>query len=73
LNLKKIKNKKSKWLDKYEKIPLCTCGLIEKIGEVMEEDKAHQFMMGLDDDPCSAVRSHANSCYGPIALNGEIF
>ena len=44
-------------LDNYVKIPACTCGAIAKIAKFMEEDKVHQFLMGLDDDSFSTVWS----------------
>ena len=44
-------------LDNYVKIPTCKCGSAETIVKPMEEDKIHQFLMGLDDAPFSTVRS----------------
>lgn len=39
------------------KVPTCTCGATEKIMKMLDEDKAHQFLMGLDDDLYSTVLS----------------
>ena len=36
--------------ENYVKIPMCTCEATEKITKMMEEDKVHQFLMGLDDE-----------------------
>jgi len=44
-------------LDNYIKTPPCKCGSTEKIIKTMEEDKIHQFLMGLDDKQYSTVRS----------------
>ena len=44
-------------LDKYVRIPSCTYGSAKTIVKTMEDDKAHQFLMGLDDEPYSMVRS----------------
>ena len=35
----------------------CTCGAASKIMAMHEEDKAHQFLMGLNDDLYSTIRS----------------
>jgi len=35
----------------------CTCGAASKIVAMYEQDKAHQFLMGLNDDLYSAIRS----------------
>jgi len=35
---------------------VCTCGAATKIAAVIEADKVHQFLMGLDDDLYSTVR-----------------
>ena len=37
-------------LDNYVKIPSCTCGSVKQNVQIMENDKAHQFLMGLDDE-----------------------
>jgi len=44
-------------LGNYVKIPNCKCGAAAKIARFMEDDKAHQFLMGLDDDSFSTIRS----------------
>jgi len=44
-------------LGNYVKIPNCKCKATEKIVKFIEEDKAHQFLMGLDDDSFSTIRS----------------
>jgi len=42
-------------LDNYMKTPACNCGAAAKIAKFREEDKVHQFLMGLDDDSdCTA-------------------
>jgi len=41
----------------YIKIPVCTCGAVAKITKFLEEKKVHQFLMGIDDEPYSIVRS----------------
>jgi len=38
-------------------IPICKCGAVEKMAKMMEDDKIHQFLMGLDDDVYSTIRS----------------
>jgi len=49
-------------IEDYVKIPHCTCGKCEcRIGErivkMFDEEKAHQFLMGLDDKTFSSARS----------------
>ena len=44
-------------LDGYIKILARTCGAAAKITKLLEEDKVHQFLMGLDDEPYSVMRS----------------
>jgi len=44
-------------LDGYIKIPACTCGSAAKITKLFEDEKVHQFLMGLDDEPYSVVRT----------------
>lgn len=43
----------------YEQFPDCTCGMINEIIKQREEDKVHQFLIGLDDSifgtVCSSV------------------
>ena len=43
-------------LDNYIKIPSCTCRSAKKIMKTMEEDKIHQFLMGLDDERYSTIQ-----------------
>jgi len=45
------------------KFPVCTCsgcqcGAAKKIMAMYEADKAHQFLMGLNNDTYSTIRSH---------------
>lgn len=42
-------------LGNYVKYPKCTCDAVEKYARMAEED--NQFLMGLDDDAYSNVRS----------------
>jgi len=44
-------------LDGYIKILACTCGAAAKITKLLEENKVHQFLIGLDDEPYSVMRS----------------
>jgi len=44
-------------LRNYVKQPKCTCGAAERYAKMNEEDKVHQFFMGLDDDAYSNIRS----------------
>ena len=44
-------------LENYVKISVCKCEAASKIAKFIEDDKAHQFLMGLDDDSSSPVRS----------------
>ena len=44
-------------LDKNTKNPTCTCAVAKKIGKIMDEDRVHQLLMGLNDDLCGTVRS----------------
>jgi len=44
-------------LDGYIKIPACTCGAAAKIAKFLKEDEVHQFLIGLDDESYSIVRS----------------
>jgi len=44
-------------LGNYVKIPDCKCGAAAKIARFMEDDKAHQFFVGLDDDSFSTIQS----------------
>jgi len=44
-------------LDNHVQIPSCTCEVAKTFISMMEDDKAHQILMGLDDDLYSTVRS----------------
>jgi len=58
-------NKLSKlWneLNNHVKVPVCTwkgcqCGTGKKLVQMYQEDRAHQFLMGLNDDEFSSVQS----------------
>ncbi|MCI07384.1 hypothetical protein A2U01_0028451, partial [Trifolium medium] len=50
-------------LANYEQIPICkckgcTCGITSKLEKRREEEKVHQFLMGLDDAAYGNVRSN---------------
>lgn len=36
-------------LDVYRPLPMCTCGVAKEISKERDDDKVHQFIMGLDD------------------------
>ena len=38
------------------KLPTCTCGVAKKMAKMVEDDKVHQFLMGLDDESFSTIR-----------------
>ena len=44
-------------LNQYIEIPECTCGITQAIMKSREDEKAHQFLMGLDDTTFGTVRS----------------
>ncbi|XP_020276643.1 uncharacterized protein LOC109850963 [Asparagus officinalis] len=44
-------------LSSYSKIPTCTCGAAQEFIKEREEEKLHQFLMGLDDAVFRTVRS----------------
>ena len=44
-------------LENCVKHPNCTWRATEKYVKLSEDDKAHQFLMGLDDDAYSNIRS----------------
>ena len=49
-------------LENYVKIPRCTysgctCGAGSKVIKMITEEKAHQFLMGLNNEPYSQIRS----------------
>jgi len=35
----------------------CECGVLNKIAKMIEEERMHQFLMGLDDESFSTIRS----------------
>ena len=43
-------------LRNYTKDPPYTNGAVKKIVKMLEEDKVHQFLMGLDDESYSTIR-----------------
>lgn len=64
-------------LENYAKIPHCTCGKCEggvrdKIVKMIEEEKTHQFLMGLSDESFSGVRSQVLA-RDPLPSLGTIF
>jgi len=59
-------------LDGYIKIPACTCGLAAKITKLLEDEKVHQFLMGLDDEPYLVVRSQ-NLAMDPLSSIDKIY
>jgi len=49
-------------LENYVKIPHCTCGKCEcnigsKIAKMADEEKTHQFLMGLNDEAFATMRN----------------
>ena len=44
-------------LGNYVRVRECKCGAVEKILQIAENDKVHQFLMGLNDEAFSTVRS----------------
>jgi len=49
-------------LDNYVKMPQCTCGKCEceisiRVVKMMNEEKTHQFLMGLNDENFSTIRN----------------
>ena len=44
-------------LDSYVKRPVCKCEAAKQYVQMIESDRVHQFLMGLDDDLYSNVRS----------------
>lgn len=47
----------------------CTCGLAEKLAADREEEKIHQFLIGLDDDLYRTTRSNLLSQSPPADLD----
>lgn len=50
----------TKWdeLLSYKPLPKCTCSASEKIAQEYEEEKVHNFLMGLDDARFGNVRTN---------------
>ena len=44
-------------LGNYTKVPSCTCGPAETMAKMLEQKKGHQFLMGLNDESFSTIRS----------------
>jgi len=44
-------------LDDYTKVPSCTYGAVEMMAKMLEQEKVHQFLMGLNDESFSTIRS----------------
>jgi len=49
-------------MNNFVKVPTCTykgytCGVAQKLIKLYVEDKSHQFLMGLNDDKFSHIRS----------------
>jgi len=64
-------------LNNLVKVPVCMCsgckcGVARKILAMYEEDRAHQFLMGLNDDSCSTLRSQILAL-GPLLSLDKIF
>ena len=64
-------------LGNHLKVPICTCsgckcGATEKIIYVYEEDKTHQFLMGLNDDAFAQTQSQLLA-QEPLPLLDKIF
>ena len=51
---------------------MCSYRAAEKIDKMLEEDKVHQFLMGLDDDCFSTVRSQILA-FDPLPSLDKIF
>ena len=61
-------------LSNYIKMPQCTCGKCEcevgaKVVKLMEEERTHQFLMGLDDEVYVTVRSQVLAQDPPPSLD----
>ncbi|RVW83463.1 hypothetical protein CK203_051726 [Vitis vinifera] len=59
-------------LNQYIKIPECTCGAAQAIMKSREDEKAHQFLMGLDDTTFGTVRSSILAL-DPLPTLGKIY
>ena len=44
-------------LGNYDKIPTCTWDAAEEMSKMLEQDKVHQFLMGLNEDVYGNIRS----------------
>jgi len=44
-------------LDNYTKALSCTCGAAKKMATMLEQEKVHQFLIGLNDESFSTIRS----------------
>ena len=58
-----------KELDSYGKRPICKCEIAEKYIKLAKNDRVHQFLMSLDDDQYSNVRSQILALDPPPSLN----
>ncbi|KAF7806657.1 retrovirus-related Pol polyprotein from transposon TNT 1-94 [Senna tora] len=61
-------------LGNYEQLPVCTCtgckcDVAAKLEKKVEEDKAHQFLMGLDEEGYGTMRSNILSTEPLLNLN----
>jgi len=59
-------------LDSYVRIPKCKCNAAKKIAKMNEEEKVHQFLIGLDDENYSTVRSQILA-HDPLPSIDKIF
>ncbi|RVX21457.1 hypothetical protein CK203_001882 [Vitis vinifera] len=59
-------------LNQYIEIPECTCGAAQAIVKSREDEKAHQFLMGLDDTTFGTVRSSILAL-DPLPTLGKIY
>ena len=64
-------------LGNYEKVPYCTCKgctceAANKIVHMYKQEKAHQFLMGLNDDAYSSIRSQILT-HDPLPSLDRIF
>jgi len=59
-------------LRNYNRVPPCKRGAAEKMLKMMEEDKIHQFLMGLDDNIYSIIRSQILA-HDPLPSLDKVF
>ena len=59
-------------LNQYIEIPECTCGAAQAIVKSREDEKAHQFLMGLDDTTFGTMRSSILAL-DPLPTLGKIY